>query len=175
MHGTAKISSLEVIPIAAPDQARNDLDGTVDTVIVKIADENGLFSIGEEDAPPQVIKAFIEMPTAHLWSRNAIEILVGADPIETAAIWQRLYDGTFWPGRRGLGTMLFPPSTSRFTISPESSSVFPLTRSWAERAAKPYAPIAPSIPGSPGAGRSANSCARLDGNSKPRSRPAFAP
>ena len=25
------------------------------------------------------------------------------DPLEIAAIWQKLYDGTFWPGRRGLG------------------------------------------------------------------------
>ena len=43
------------------------------------------------------------MPTAHLWSRNASEILVGEDPVEIAGIWQKLYDGTFWPGRRGLG------------------------------------------------------------------------
>ena len=26
-----------------------------------------------------------------------------ADPIETSALWQKLYHGTFWPGRRGLG------------------------------------------------------------------------
>ena len=27
----------------------------------------------------------------------------GKDPIEIAALWQKLYEGTFWPGRRGLG------------------------------------------------------------------------
>jgi len=43
------------------------------------------------------------MPTAHLWSRNATEILMGADPVETAGLWQKIYEGTFWPGRRGLG------------------------------------------------------------------------
>ena len=26
-----------------------------------------------------------------------------ADPLEAAALWQKLYEGTFWPGRRGLG------------------------------------------------------------------------
>ncbi|RPH71954.1 MAG: mandelate racemase/muconate lactonizing enzyme family protein [Hyphomicrobiales bacterium] len=58
---------------------------------------------GEADAPPSVVKSFIDMPTAHLWSRNAGEILVGEDPVEIAGLWQKLYEGTFWPGRRGLG------------------------------------------------------------------------
>jgi L-rhamnonate dehydratase len=99
----SKIAAVEVIPLAAPGQARNDLDGTVDTVIVRLTDEAGRTGIGESDAPPAVVKSFLEMPTAHLWSRNAGEILLGADPVETAALWQKLYEGTFWPGRRGLG------------------------------------------------------------------------
>jgi L-rhamnonate dehydratase len=98
-----KIAAIEVIPLATPDAAPDDLDGTTDTVIVRLTDEAGLTGIGETDAPPHVIKAFLEMPTAHLWSRNVNEILIGADPIEATGIWQKLYDGTFWPGRRGLG------------------------------------------------------------------------
>jgi L-alanine-DL-glutamate epimerase-like enolase superfamily enzyme len=50
-----------------------------------------------------VVKSFLEMRTAHLWSRNVSEILIGSDPIELAANWQRMYEGVFWPGRRGLG------------------------------------------------------------------------
>ncbi|HEX3064072.1 MAG TPA: mandelate racemase/muconate lactonizing enzyme family protein [Dongiaceae bacterium] len=99
----SKIAAVEVIPVAAPGQATNDLDGTVDTVIVRITDEQGRHGIGETDAPPAVIKAFIEMPTAHMWSRNTTEMLIGADPVEIAGLWQKIYDGTFWPGRRGLG------------------------------------------------------------------------
>ncbi len=99
----SRIAAVEVIPVASPGQAQNDLDGTLDTVIVRLTDEDGRTGIGEADGPPEVIKAFIEMPTAHLWSRNAAEILLGADPVETAGLWQKLYEGTFWPGRRGLG------------------------------------------------------------------------
>jgi len=98
-----KIASIEVIPVAAPDAVADDLDGTTDTVIVKLTGDDGKTGIGETDAPPHVVKAFLEMPTAHLWSRNVNEILIGADPIEATGIWQKLYDGTFWPGRRGLG------------------------------------------------------------------------
>jgi L-alanine-DL-glutamate epimerase-like enolase superfamily enzyme len=99
----SKIARLEIIPIVSPDSSATDLDGTTDTVIVKISDEAGRFGIGEADAPPRVVKSFLEMPTAHLWSRNVSEILLGSDPLEAAALWERLYEGTFWPGRRGLG------------------------------------------------------------------------
>jgi L-alanine-DL-glutamate epimerase-like enolase superfamily enzyme len=99
----SRIARLEAIPVISPASSANDLDGTADTIIVKIHDEDGRFGFGEADAPPGVVKSFIEMPTAHLWSRNAGEILVGEDPVEIAAIWQKLYEGTFWPGRRGLG------------------------------------------------------------------------
>lgn len=97
------IAKIEVIPIFNPEAKADDLDGTLDTVVVKVFDEEGRFGIGETDAPPFVVKDFLEMPTAHLWSRNASEVLIGADPIEVAGLWQKLYDGTFWPGRRGLG------------------------------------------------------------------------
>jgi L-alanine-DL-glutamate epimerase-like enolase superfamily enzyme len=100
----SKIARLEVIPLAAPVQTADDLDGTTETVIVKVFDEDGRCGIGETDAPPEVVKSFLEMRTAHLWSRNMSEILIGSDPIELAANWQRMYEGVFWPGRRGLGT-----------------------------------------------------------------------
>jgi L-rhamnonate dehydratase len=99
----SKIARLEVIPLAAPVQTADDLDGTTETVVVRVFDEDGRSGIGETDAPAEVVKAFLEMPTAHLWSRNMSEVLIGGDPIELAAIWQRMYEGVFWPGRRGLG------------------------------------------------------------------------
>ena len=99
----SRIARLEIIPILSPAGSANDLDGTADTVIIKIFDEDGRYGFGEADAPPLAVKSFLDMPTAHLWSQNAGSILIGQDPLEIAAIWQKLYDGTFWPGRRGLG------------------------------------------------------------------------
>ena len=102
------IMSIEVIPLANPEANPEDLDGTTETVVVRLTDENGLSGIGECDAPAHVVKAFLEMPTQHLWSRNAAEVLIGADPVETVALWEKLYvalweKGTIFPGRRGLG------------------------------------------------------------------------
>ena len=99
----SRVAQLEVIPLAAPVQTADDLDGTTETVVVRVFDEDGRCGIGETDAPAAVVKSFLEMPTAHLWSRNMAEVLIGSDPLELAAIWQRMYDGVFWPGRRGLG------------------------------------------------------------------------
>jgi L-alanine-DL-glutamate epimerase-like enolase superfamily enzyme len=99
----SRIARVEVIPIASPTRSTDDLDGTTETVIVKVYDEDGRYGFGETDAPPEAVKSFLEMPSAHLWSRNASDILKGADPVEIAALWQKLYEGTFWPGRRGLG------------------------------------------------------------------------
>lgn len=97
------IEGIEVIPISVPGQGHNDLDGTIDTVIVKVFDQDGRYGFGETDAPPGVVEAFLIMPTAHSWSRNLADVLVGSDPIEIAALWHKMYDATFWPGRRGLG------------------------------------------------------------------------
>ena len=97
------IAKVEVIPLANPDTNPEDLDGTTETVVVRVSDENGLSGIGECDAPAHVVKAFLEMPTQHLWSRNASEVLIGSDPVETVALWEKLYEGTIFPGRRGLG------------------------------------------------------------------------
>ena len=99
----SRIARIEAIPVISPTGSANDLDGTADTIIVKVHDEDGRFGFGEADAPPSVVKSFIDMPTAHLWSRNVSEILIGEDPVEIAGLWQKLYEGTFWPGRRGLG------------------------------------------------------------------------
>lgn len=99
----SRIARIEAIPVISPVESANDLDGTTDTIIVKVHDEDGRYGFGEADAPPSVVKSFIDMPTAHLWSRNASEILIGEDPVEIAGLWQKLYEGTFWPGRRGLG------------------------------------------------------------------------
>ena len=101
----SKIAKVEVLPLALSNKPNNqsDCDGTVDTLVVRITDEDGRCGIGECDAPPSVVKAFLEMPGAHIWSMNPIGILMGRDPLEAPAIWQRLYEATNYPGRRGSG------------------------------------------------------------------------
>ena len=99
----ALIKSIEIIPLANLEAKPEDCDGTAETVVVRIFDENGISGIGECDAPAYVVKSFLEMPTQHIWSKNTSEILVGSDPVEVKALWEKVYEGTCFPGRRGLG------------------------------------------------------------------------
>ena len=97
------IAKVEVLPLVAPLDRSGDLDGSNDTVVVRLTDEDGRTGIGECDAPPSVVAAFLEMPTSHQWSQDVRPILLGADPVETVALWEKLYEATMYPGRRGLG------------------------------------------------------------------------
>ena len=72
-------------------------------MIPRIVNGGGRAGIGECDGPPEAVDAFVNMSSAHAMSRNMVEMLVGADPVEIGALWRRLYDGTQYPGRRGLG------------------------------------------------------------------------
>lgn len=99
----SNIASVEVLPIVVPVDSSGECDGSVDTVVVRITDQDGRSGIGECDAPPAVAKAFIEMPSAHIWSQNSVDLLIGRDPVEVRGLWERLYDATQYPGRRGLG------------------------------------------------------------------------
>jgi L-alanine-DL-glutamate epimerase-like enolase superfamily enzyme len=89
------IEKIEIIPLRVGGVDVEDCDGTVDTVVIRLTDSEGRTGIGESDASPEAVKAFLETPTAHIWARRASEVLNGADPVEVAALWERLYESTF--------------------------------------------------------------------------------
>lgn len=99
----SNIANIEVLPLSAAGHSPEDCDGSVNTLVVRITDEDGRVGIGECDAPPAVVQAFIEMPSAHVLSQNSVDLLLGRDPLEYTAIWESLYEATLYPGRRGLG------------------------------------------------------------------------
>lgn len=99
----SRIEKIEVIPLRVAGSDIDDCDGTVDTVVVRLTDSDGRSGIGESDASPEAVKAILEMPTAHIWARRTSEILLGQDPVEITALWERIYEGTIYSGRRGLG------------------------------------------------------------------------
>jgi L-rhamnonate dehydratase len=102
MTTPAVIADVEAIPLVSsfdPDA----LDGSTDTVLVRVIDENGLVGVGEADAPPTVVRELILMNDVHFWSRGLRNVLLGRDPFERRAIWADMYGSTIYHGRRGLG------------------------------------------------------------------------
>ncbi len=101
-----KIQKIECLQLRSPHASPEDCDGAVDTAVIRITADNGMYGLGETDAPPNVMAALLETPTAHIWSRSVSEILLGQNPLEVEALWDKLYEGTIYHARRGLGIML---------------------------------------------------------------------
>lgn len=97
-----KIVDLEAIIVSVPAEGNAFAEGNEETVLVKVTDENGLYGIGECVATPAVTKAMIDMATVHFWSQGIKDIVVGADPLEAKALFDKVYHGSFYHGRRGI-------------------------------------------------------------------------
>jgi L-alanine-DL-glutamate epimerase-like enolase superfamily enzyme len=100
---SSPIAEVEVIPLATPAVNPNDLDGSFDTVLVRVHDEAGNIGVGETDAPAGLVMEFINMADLHEWSRGLKSVLVGEDPFPISSLHDRLYAVSIYPGRRGLG------------------------------------------------------------------------
>jgi L-rhamnonate dehydratase len=97
------ISSVEAIALRAPTADPDDLDGSAETVVVRVVDEDGRAGIGEADAPATVVRELVRMQDAHAWSRGLASVLVGRDPFQLGSLARELYTATIYHGRRGLG------------------------------------------------------------------------
>lgn len=79
-------------------------DSAQDDIVVEImTDEPGISGIGETDAPPVVVKSFIDMASSHDTSVSLKKILIGEDPLQIERLWNKMYQRTLMAGRRGLG------------------------------------------------------------------------
>ena len=57
--------------------------------------------IGETDVNPWIARACIKAMGTHIMGLGLEEMLIGEDPLQPEAIWQKLYSGSKMNGRRG--------------------------------------------------------------------------
>src|SRR3972149_2095818 len=98
-----KITAVDCTVLVVPDCNTDACDSAQDTVVVKVHTDEGITGIGEVDTCPWAVKALIESPGSHIMSLGLTELLVGQDPSQPHALWDRLYTFTAMTGRRGLG------------------------------------------------------------------------
>ena len=101
-----EIAKIECLQIRSPRTNPDDCDGAAETAVIRITAENGIHGLGETDAPPNAIAALLETPTAHIWSRSIRDLLLGENALDVERLWDKVYEGTIYHGRRGLGIML---------------------------------------------------------------------
>jgi L-alanine-DL-glutamate epimerase-like enolase superfamily enzyme len=98
-----KITNVDCTVLLTPDYNAEACDSAQDTIVVRVHTDEGITGIGEVDSNPWVVKALIEAPGSHSMALGLTDLLVGQDPTQPPAIWDRLYTFSAMTGRRGAG------------------------------------------------------------------------
>ncbi len=98
-----KIKNIEATCLYSPEINENASDSAQDTVVIEVQTDEGISGIGEVDAPPSVIKTYVDMPSSHDISMSIRKLIIGENPLDIERIWRRLYEKTLMAGRRGIG------------------------------------------------------------------------
>jgi L-alanine-DL-glutamate epimerase-like enolase superfamily enzyme len=72
-----------------------------DDIVVEVHTDEGYVGVGEADVNPWVARACITAPGTHSMGQSLSEILIGEDPLDVEALWDRMYVGSAMNGRRG--------------------------------------------------------------------------
>ncbi len=89
-----KVATVEAIPVAYPEP--NDFNATRYLCLVKITTDDGIVGWGES------ITQFPEANPATAAIINGMaEVIIGADPIHTEALWRQMKDRAWWYGYGG--------------------------------------------------------------------------
>jgi L-alanine-DL-glutamate epimerase-like enolase superfamily enzyme len=96
-----KITAVDSHVLLAPDYKIDATSSAQDSFIVEIHTDEGISGIGETDVNPWIARACVEAPGTHTMGLGLREMLIGADPLDPPALWERLYVGSAMNGRRG--------------------------------------------------------------------------
>jgi L-alanine-DL-glutamate epimerase-like enolase superfamily enzyme len=100
--GNMRITKVEAI-LLRPAEALNAAigDGSQDGLLVRVHTDEGIVGLGEVDSSPSVAKAVIEAPASHKIASGIEALLLGEDPRDVGRLWEKMYRGTIYFGRRG--------------------------------------------------------------------------
>ena len=102
-YRSLKITKIESFVLLAPNYDSEIASSAQENIIVKVHTDAGIVGIGETDTNSWATKAYIHSPGTHNMSLSLERLLLGEDPIETEALWEKMYVSTAMTGRRGLG------------------------------------------------------------------------
>jgi L-alanine-DL-glutamate epimerase-like enolase superfamily enzyme len=96
-----KITAIDCHVLLDPAYERGATSSNQDDIVVEVHTDEGISGIGETDLNAWVARACIEAPGTHTMDLGLAETLIGLDPLDPVAIWDKLYVGTAMTGRRG--------------------------------------------------------------------------
>lgn len=95
------ITDVEAIILRQPKVDISKADGSQDALLIRVDTDEGITGYGEVDSLPPVIKAIVDAPASHAIASGLRALLVGENPLEIDRLWQKMYRGSIYYGRRG--------------------------------------------------------------------------
>lgn len=96
-----KITKIDCHTLLVKDVNPDACSSAQDNLVVEVHTDEGIVGIGETDVHPFIAQACIQSPGTHCMGFGLEEMLIGENPMETEAIWRKLYSGSKMNGRRG--------------------------------------------------------------------------
>ncbi|MGD9722860.1 MAG: mandelate racemase/muconate lactonizing enzyme family protein [Pirellulales bacterium] len=96
-----KITRIDCHVLLVLDYDTQACSSAQDDLVVEIHTDEGLVGMGETDTNPWIARECIQARGTHCMGLGLQEMLLGSDPLEPAALWNRLYSGSKMTGRRG--------------------------------------------------------------------------
>lgn len=97
-----KITDVEAIVLRQADVNEGIADGSQDDLVVRIHTDEGITGIGEVDSSPELVQALVQAPSSHAVAVSLRDVLIGEDPMDVERLWQKMYRGLIYFGRRGI-------------------------------------------------------------------------
>jgi L-rhamnonate dehydratase len=97
-----KITDVEAIILRQPALDDGIADGSQDDLVIKVHTDEGIVGIGEVDSAPEAVRALVERRSSHAIAGSLHDLLVGEDPRDVERLWQKMYRGLIYIGRRGI-------------------------------------------------------------------------
>jgi L-alanine-DL-glutamate epimerase-like enolase superfamily enzyme len=97
-----QITDVEAIVLRQATVDDGIADGSQDDLVVLVHTDEGITGIGEVDSAPDVVAALIRQPASHAVAHSLRSTLVGRDPLDVEGLWDAMYRGLIYVGRRGI-------------------------------------------------------------------------
>jgi L-alanine-DL-glutamate epimerase-like enolase superfamily enzyme len=97
-----KITEVEAVVLRQSAVNEGIADGSQDDLVILIHTDDGITGIGEVDSAPEAVAALVSAPGSHAIAKSLRDLLIGEDPLDVERVWDKMYRGVIFIGRRGI-------------------------------------------------------------------------
>ncbi len=97
-----EITDVEAIVLRQAAVDEGIADGSQDDLVILVSTDEGITGIGEVDSAPDVVAALVRQPASHAVAQSLRGTLIGRDPLDVEGLWDAMYRGLIYVGRRGI-------------------------------------------------------------------------